>query len=56
MNRRTFLYGMLAAGASSASCGYALAGRGSFLPDYIQTIGVPQFVNNTPYYVEQIFT
>jgi len=56
MNRRMFLYGLLAAGAGSASCGYALAGRGSFLPDYIQTIGVPQFVNNTPYYVEQVFT
>ena len=28
----------------------ALAGRGTFLPYYIQTIGVPQFVNNTPYY------
>jgi Lipopolysaccharide-assembly len=56
LNRRTFLYGLLAAGAGSASCGYALAGRGSFLPDYIQTIGVPQFVNNTPYYVEQVFT
>jgi len=31
----------------SASCGYALAGRGSFLPEYIKTIGVPQFVNAT---------
>jgi hypothetical protein len=32
----------------TAGCGYALAGRGSFLPEYIQTIGVPQFVNSTP--------
>ena len=31
----------------SSGCGYALAGRGSFLPDYIKTIGVPQFENNT---------
>ena len=31
-----------------AGCGYALAGRGSFLPEYIRTIGVPQFVNHTP--------
>ena len=30
-----------------AGCGYALAGRGSFLPAYIQTIGVPIFVNST---------
>ena len=28
-------------------CGYALAGRGSFLPPYIQTIGVPTFTNRT---------
>jgi hypothetical protein len=31
-----------------SGCGYALAGRGSFLPSYIQTIGVPPFVNRTP--------
>ena len=31
----------------STSCGYALAGRGSFLPDYIKIIGIPQFVNQT---------
>lgn len=31
-----------------AGCGYSLAGRGSFLPTYIRTIGVPQFTNNTP--------
>jgi Lipopolysaccharide-assembly len=30
-----------------SSCGYALAGRGSFLPDYIKTIGVPTFENRT---------
>ena len=28
-------------------CGYALAGRGSFLPAYIQTIGIPTFANRT---------
>jgi hypothetical protein len=28
-------------------CGYSLAGRGSFLPDYIRVIGVPMFVNRT---------
>jgi hypothetical protein len=42
---------------SSVGCGYSLAGRGSFLPDYIRTIGVPLFVNGTPYYeVDQILT
>src|ERR1700730_12023372 len=30
-----------------SGCGYALAGRGSFLPDYIHTIGVPAFLNRT---------
>jgi hypothetical protein len=30
-----------------AGCGYALAGRGSFLPGYIQRIGIPTFVNRT---------
>jgi hypothetical protein len=28
-------------------CGYSLAGRGSFLPDYIQVIGIPTFANST---------
>lgn len=32
----------------SASCGYSLAGRGSFLPASIKVVGVPEFVNNTP--------
>ena len=30
-----------------SSCGYSLAGRGSFLPANIRTIGVPLFTNNT---------
>ncbi len=28
-----------------SACGYSLAGRGQFLPDYIRTIGVPPCVN-----------
>ena len=31
----------------AAGCGYALAGRGSFLPAYIKTIGIPTFTNRT---------
>ena len=27
---------------------FGLAGRGSFLPDYVKTIGVPDFANRTP--------
>jgi hypothetical protein len=34
-------------GLSITGCGYALAGRGSFLPAYISTIGVPTFANRT---------
>jgi hypothetical protein len=41
--------GALAAGALTfPGCGYSLAGRGSFLPDYIRVIGVPLFSNRTP--------
>ena len=41
----------------SGACGYSLAGRGSFLPDYIETIGVPSFANNTSFFeVEQLLT
>lgn len=43
--------------AGSSSCGYALAGRGSFLPDYIRTIGIPLFVNQTTVFdVEQLLS
>ncbi len=48
---------VLAAGLGAASCGYALAGRGSFLPDYIRVLGIPMFGNATPFStVEQLFT
>ena len=41
----------------SSGCGYTLAGRGSFLPDYIGTIGIPMFENNTTAFdVEQLLT
>lgn len=36
-----------AAAAAVGGCGYALAGRGSFLPDYVKTIGIPTFSNHT---------
>jgi len=31
----------------AVGCGYSLAGRGSFLPAYIKTIGIPTFANRT---------
>ncbi len=44
-------------GEFSAGCGYTLAGRGSFLPAYIKTIGVPTFVNRTTVFnVETLLT
>lgn len=58
MDRRRFMATLPAlAGAATAACGYSLAGRGSFLPSYIQTIGIPQFGNRTTIYeLEQVFT
>jgi hypothetical protein len=38
---------VLAAVLVSQACGYSLAGRGSFLPAYVKTIGIPTFVNRT---------
>jgi len=32
---------------TQTGCGYSLAGRGSFLPTYIKTIGIPTFTNST---------
>lgn len=56
LKRRDFL-AVLAATATSTSCGYALAGRGSFLPAYIRVLGIPMFGNATPFQtVEQLFT
>ena len=59
LSRRQLLRLAPLAGASLAlgGCGYSLAGRGSFLPDYIQSLGIPMFGNRTPYSpLEQIFT
>jgi hypothetical protein len=46
----------LASAVAAAGCGYSLAGRGSFLPTYIRTIGIPLFLNRTSFLVEQLFT
>jgi hypothetical protein len=48
---------VLGAGLVLSGCGYSLAGRGSFLPDYIRVIGIPMFGNRTPFAtLEQMFT
>jgi hypothetical protein len=41
----------------TSGCGYALAGRGSFLPDYIRVVGIPPFENRSSFsQVEQVLT
>ena len=52
---RTVSTALIALGGSG--CGYALAGRGSFLPSYIRTVGIPPIENKTTFYrTEQILT
>jgi hypothetical protein len=46
--RKLILCVLCVLSVGSWGCGYSLAGRGSFLPAYIQTIGVPLFGNRTP--------
>src|SRR5688500_11473801 len=41
---------VLAAVFASNGCGYALAGRGNFLPAYIRVIGIPSFENHTSFF------
>ena len=48
---------MAGGGVLAAGCGYTLAGRGSFLPDYIETVAIPTFENRTAVFeVEQLLT
>jgi hypothetical protein len=55
--RTLIVFVVTIASVTTASCGYTLAGRGTFLPDSIRTIGIPNFGNRTPYLqVEQVLT
>jgi outer membrane lipopolysaccharide assembly protein LptE/RlpB len=45
--RRLSLLLLLVYATASSACGYALAGRGSFLPDYIRVVGIPAFTNKS---------
>jgi len=58
ISRREMLAALpMLAAAASTGCGYALSGKGSFLPAYIKTLGIPMFGNTTQYQtVEQVFT
>ena len=43
--------------AASSGCGYALAGRGSFLPPTIRVVGIPKLENRSTFFqVEDILT
>ena len=50
MFRTVLVPAVVLAAMLSSSCGYTLAGRGSFLPPSIKTIGIPDFTNRTPYF------
>ena len=42
---------------ATAGCGYALAGRGSFLPADIRTVGIPRLDNRSTFFqVEDVMT
>jgi len=45
---------VLGAAALGSACGYSLAGRGSFLPDYIRKVAIPVFTNRTPYLTAEL--
>ena len=48
---------LCACAAASSGCGYALAGRGSFLPASIRTVGIPTLENRSTFFqVEDILT
>ena len=50
MNRNTLLaLALVSLACGGSSCGYALAGRGSFLPAYIRVVGIPQLQNNSTF-------
>jgi hypothetical protein len=50
LRNRTLVGVLVLTAFVSNGCGYALAGRGNFLPGYIQTIGIPTFQNQTSYF------
>ena len=41
----------------ACGCGYALAGRGAFLPDYVRVVGIPPLENRSTFFqVEEVLT
>jgi uncharacterized protein affecting Mg2+/Co2+ transport len=57
LSSRNTVVCLLLALLSAPGCGYSLAGRGSFLPAYIRTIGIPTFTNkSTVFNLETLLT
>ena len=48
------LAALLAGSLTTVSCAYTLVGTGSFLPEYIQIVAIPTFVNRTPRFEVEI--
>lgn len=48
--RRLAAAACLMTAIASNACGYALAGRGNFLPAYVRVIGIPPFENHTSFF------
>ena len=54
---RRVVLAALAVLSALPGCGYSLAGRGNFLPEYIATIAIPTFANRSNRVaVEEVFT
>ena len=45
--RKLLALGLLAVAVPTLGCGYALAGRGSYLPGHIKVVGIPPLENRT---------
>lgn len=57
LNRGPWIVLVVVLALSVSGCGYALAGRGSFLPEYIRIVGVPAFENKTSMFdIGQVLT
>lgn len=57
MDRGRFVLLALLSVLTASGCGYSLAGRGSFLPADIGSVGIPLLVNRSTFFdVEQVLT